>query len=281
MRYGMKVVLLSALGIAVLSSVASAQTTLRFRFTEGEKLQYEMEQKTIATRNVMNMDVQAKTILKRDLVWHIVAVNRDGSAQVQIKVIRAKMALDGVTGMLDVDSMDKDDPADPVRKAASQQVKAMAATELSGTIQPTGEMNLKASAKTIEDPELFKAMIGNIIFPTAAVAKGKAWSKTQELKTALGKMTIDNSYAYEGTVQKDGVMLEKISIKPDIKIEPMPNSPIKEIKEAKGSGQILFDNKSGRLIESVVNQYVQMEAVFGGINGQQTSDQTTTLRLKK
>jgi hypothetical protein len=83
-------------------------------------------------------------------------------------------------------------------------------------------------------------------------------------------------------VQKESTTLEKISIKPNMKIEPNPKSEIKvEIKEAKGSGQILFDNKTGRMIESTTNSIMQMQLAAQGLNFGQTIDQTVTIKLKK
>src|SRR5437660_12099836 len=120
MRHGMKIVLLSALCAAVVCSAASAQTTLRYKFKEGEKLQYVMEQKMKMTMNVMNMDIDTKMNMSMEMSWNILAVNRDGSAQMQFKVTHAKMSMDGPTGLVEVDSKQKNDPDDAIGKVFSQ-----------------------------------------------------------------------------------------------------------------------------------------------------------------
>ena len=298
MRHQTKFFLLSVLCTAVVTSAASAQATLRYQFKEGQKLEYVMEQKMKMTMNINNMDIDTKMDMTNDLLWKIISLNSDGGAKVQIKVTRAKLSMDGPTGMVQVDSDQKNEPDDAIGKLFSQIIKASAAMEMTGTMLPTGEMkDIKVSDATakalkgipgadkfgdVANPESLKSMMSNLVFPPDAVAKGKTWSNKNEMKTALGKTVIDNTYTYEGIVQKDGAKLDKISVKPAIKIEPDPKSPVKiEVKETKGSGQILFDNKTGRMIESTGNQTMQMQLAIAGMNLTQTIDQNTTIRLKK
>ncbi len=298
MRHGMKIVLLSGLCAAVVSSAASAQTTLRYKFKEGEKLQYVIEQKTKGTTSINNMEIDTKMNMSIDMTWNVIAVNRDGSAQMQIKVTRAKMSMDGPTGLIEVDSTQKNEPDDAIGKVFSQVIKATASMEMTGTMLATGEMkDIKVSEETIKamknlpgadklgdilSPDSFKSMVSNLVFPAEAVTKGKTWTNKTDAKTPFGKVVTENTYTYEGAVQKESATLEKISIKPNIKMEPDPKAPIKiEVKDTKGSGQILFDNKTGRMIESTVNSTMQMQLSIAGMNLMQTTDQTMTIKLKK
>jgi hypothetical protein len=294
----MKIVLLSALCTAVASSAASAQTTLRYKFKDGEKLEYVMEQKMKMTMSINNMDIETKMNMSMDMSWNVVGVNSDGSAKLQMKVTRAKMSMDGPTGQVEVDSNAKNEPDDAIGKIFSQIIKATATMEMTGTMQTNGDMkDIKVSEETVKamknlpgadklgdmlSPESFKSMVSNLVFPTDAVTKGKTWTNKNEAKTPIGKTITEGTYTYEGPVQKDGATLEKISIKPNIKIEPDPKAPVKiELKESKGSGQILFDNKAGRMVESTTNQVMQMQLGIAGMNINQTVDQTATMRLKK
>ncbi len=298
MRRELNIVFLSALCAAILSSAASAQTTLRYKFKEGQKLGYVIEQKMKSTASINNMDIETKMNMSMDMTWNVVAVNSDGSAKMQMKVTYVKMSMDGPAGQVEVDSKQKNDPDDAIGKIFSQIVKATATMEMTGTMQAGGEMkDIKVSEETIKSmknlpgadklgdmlsPESFKAMVSNLVFPADAVAKGKTWTNKNTAKTPVGKTVSENTYTYEGSVQKDGVTLEKISIKPNIKIEPDPKALIKmELKDSTGTGQILFDNKAGRMVESTMNQVMQMQLSIGGMNIAQTVDQTTTMRLKK
>ena len=124
------------------------------------------------------------------------------------------------------------------------------------------EESLKAikslpGAEQLGDLDSLKNMFQSLILPKEEISKGKTWSNKIESKTPLGKQIIENHYTYDGAAEKDGTTFDKILVKPDTKIEPDPNAQIKiAIKDTKGSGHILFhyDNKTGRMAESVVNQ---------------------------
>ena len=121
-------------------------------------------------------------------------------------------------------------------------------------------------------------MVTNLVFPGEAVSKGKTWTNKSESKTPIGKTTTESTYTYEGTEKKDGTRKDRHE--PNINIEPDGKSPIK-VESAKGSGTILFNNTTGRMVETVVNQKMQMQLGAGGLNFDQNIDQTITIRLQK
>jgi hypothetical protein len=291
-------VLLASLFLMACTSAASAQTTLRYQFKAGDKLPYVMEQKMKISMNILGMDVETKLDMLMDISLNVVEVNKDGSVQMQFKVTSAQMNMDGPTGKIEVTSKDKLEPEDPVAKILSQIVKALGAMEMTGQMLPTGETkNVKvseATAKALEaipgadkagdvaNADSLKSMLSSIVFPTEAVEKGKTWTNKTESKSKFGKAVTENTFTYEGTTEKDNMTLQKISLKPNIKIEADPNADIKiKVKEVKGKGQILFNNKTGRLIESTTTQTSQMQINAGGIDIDQRVEQTTTLRQKK
>src|SRR5262249_33664879 len=101
-------------------------------------------------------------------------------------------------------------------------------------------------------------------------------------KDQFGKLTMENTHTYEGPVDVDGAALEKILLQPTFKVEAEPNEKFKfDLKSAKGKGHVLFDNKTGRLIETMATQ--RMEVHFGQPDMiiQQKTEQTTTIRLQK
>jgi hypothetical protein len=291
-------VLLAGLILAAGASAASAQTTLRYQFKEGDKLPYVMEQKMKITMNILGMDIETKMDMLLEMSLNVVDVNKDGSVQMQFKVNSAKMNMDGPMGRIEVDSKDKLEPDDPVAKILSQVVKALGAMEMTGQMLATGETkDVKVSEATVKalqavpgadkagdvaNADSLKAMLSSIVFPTEAIDKGKTWTNKTESKTKFGHSITENTFTYEGTTEKDGATLQKISLKPNIKIESDPKAEIKiNVKDVKGTGQILFDNKIGRLIESTTTQTTQMQINAGGIDIDQRVEQTTTLRRKK
>jgi hypothetical protein len=293
-----RAIFFAVLASAIFVSASSAQTTLRYQFKEGDKIAYLLEQKMKMLMNVMGNDIETKMTMTLDMSWNVLKVDSQGQATVQIKVGNAKVAMDGPMGRVEVDSKDTKESDDAVAKIFGQIAKAMAAMDISGTMLPTGEMkDVKVSEETTKalknlpgadklgdalNPDSFKNMITNVVFPKEEISKGKTWTNKIESKTPVGKTIADNTYTFEGPFDKDGVKLDKITVKPLVKIEADPNAAIKiEIKDVKGSGEILFDNKIGRLVESTINSRTEMAISANGMNLTQVIDQTVTIRTKK
>ncbi|MBI2803427.1 MAG: hypothetical protein HYX68_00405 [Planctomycetes bacterium] len=282
------------LAVLILAAPAAAQTTLRYQFKKGQNLPYAVEQKTNMSINVMGINIDTKTNMAMAMSLNVLDVNKDGSAQVQLQVTHAKISLDALTGKVEVDSSDKNEPEDAVGKILSPMIKALGGMEVAGVMLPTGEMkDIKVSEKTLKalksvpgadkfgdfsNPDSFKSLVSNLVFPAGAMAKGKTWTNKSDEKSPFGKGVTENTYTYEGAAPSGGGTLEKISVKSTKKIEPDPKATVKAtLKDAKGTGKILFDNKLGRIVESTLTQTMQM-----GIEGQTVNlTQTTTLRLKK
>ena len=298
MRQHQRAIFLAVLTSAILVSTSSAQTTLRYQFKEGDKIAYLMEQKMKMSMNFMNMNIETKMTMTLDMSWNVLKVDSQGNGQVQFKVSSATVAMDGPMGKVEVNSKDTKEPDDQVAKIFGQIAKAMAIMEITGTMLPTGEMkDVKVSEETAKaiknlpgadklgdalNPDSFKNMISNVVFPKEEISKGKTWTSKTESKTPVGKTIADNTYTYEGQTDKDGVKLDKIMVKPVVKIEADPNAQVKiQIKDAKGSGEILFDNKKGRLVESAISSRTEMAISANGLNLTQVIDQTVTIRAKK
>jgi Family of unknown function (DUF6263) len=288
-RIGMVVILLGAGG------AVHAQTVMAYRFKEGETLHYLMEQKNSTKISVAGADVVMNVNTTVNLAWQVLKVDQ-GNASVKIRVMHSKISLESLVGNVNVDSNDKAVPNDPIGQPLGQLNKAIAAMEITATMLPTGELkDVKVSDATVKamqaipgadklgdlaHPDNFKDMISGIVFPTTTVEKGKSWSHKVETNTPAGKISADNLYTAEGTVQRDGATLEKIALTPTIKIEANPKAEMK-VKSIKASGHTLFDNKSGRIVESTVKQTKEGTVSVMGLNLNQTTDEVTTLKLLK
>src|SRR5205807_1173100 len=121
-----------------------------------------------------------------------------------------------------------------------------------------------------------------LIMPKEAISKGKTWKSKSDMKLPIGKMIAEVEYTYAGTEDKDGRSLEKISLKPKATIEPDPNAPIAlKLKSHEGKGTAYFDNTAGRLLETTVQQTMEMEAEVAGMAFTRKMVQTMTMRLAK
>jgi hypothetical protein len=297
MHQGKRIVLL-AIFVWAAASAAHAQTTLRYQFKEGDKLHYVVEQKTKTTMNIMDKDMETKMNATLDVSWNIVKVDREGNAQVQLKVTRARVAVEAPVGKGEWDSDSKEEPVGKSAKAVALIAKSLAALELAGTFAPTGEskdmkvteeslkaLNLKPNEmemKELVNSDLFKVLMFQTIFSKDGIAKGKSWSNKTETKSQIGKIASTTTATYEGPAEKDGVTLEKATLKTTVKLDADPDAAVKfTIKSAKGAGHVLFDNKSGRLIEAVTNNNTEVLIEAMEMKGTQTTEQTTTIRLQK
>ena len=75
--------------------------------------------------------------------------------------------------------------------------------------------------------------------------------------------------------------LEKIGVKPEVKIEPDANAKVKlNFKGGEAKGESFFDNHAGRVAEATSEATMQAEVLAGGMTINMNITQNTTLRLK-
>jgi hypothetical protein len=296
MHHGKRTLLLAIALTATCASPSAAQTTMRFQFKERDKLFYVIEQKTKSTADLMGAKIDSNLGANMTLYWEVTKVDSQGNAQVKIKVTHSKMSLDSLVGMVEVDSKQKDGPNDPAGRMLAQVNNAIGNMEITATMLPTGELkDVKVSEATVKamkalpsadklgdlaHPDNFKDMLSSIVFPTQPITQGKSWTHKSESQTPEGKITTENVFTLEETIERDGARLDKISLKPNIKVEADPKAMVK-VSSVKAAGHALFDNKTGRFVESTIQQTKTGKIDVMGIVLDHTSVQTTTIRLKR
>ncbi|MFM7843754.1 MAG: DUF6263 family protein, partial [Planctomycetota bacterium] len=115
--------------------------------------------------------------------------------------------------------------------------------------------------------------------PAEALTKGKSWTNQVEMKTPIGVTKLTTTYTYQGPEARDNVMLEKITTKSEMTIEPAANQDVKvKVKDTDIQGTIYFDNVAGRIVDSTQTQKITMEIAVMGQNLE--SKQTQTLKYK-
>jgi hypothetical protein len=285
------------------AGAAPAQTTLRFKFKEGEKFEYVSNLDQKMSMSVGGQDIDMKFNMVMDMRWETIKIDDQGKARAKVVVSRVKLSLEGgPLGMIEVDSKSKDEPDNPIGQIFDKMVKALGGAEMLFTADSTGDVTdakmSEDAVKKLKDipgadklggdmlgPDSVKSMIeGSMLipFPKDAISKGKDWSKKQDVKTAMGRMTGMNKYVYEGTIEKNGKKLEKIAVKTeDMKIEPAGNQPLKaKLKSNNTKGYLLFDNTTGRIAEASNEGVIEMEIDILGMTIAQTITQNQTMRLK-
>jgi len=291
-----------ALGILIVSVAAGpvqAQTKLRYKLKEGDKLDYLMDQKMKMSMSLGGKDVDIKINQQMDMTWNVASVDAQGNAKVKMKIGRMKMTMNGPTGNVDIDSNDKKEPDDQVGMILFQVVNAIAGMEMDFTLSPSGKMtdtkipeavmkklkNLPGADQGIgnmlSEDNLKNMVHGNLTFPEDAVEKGATWDQKHEVKLPFGKMAGKMKYTYQGEETKNSKTLEKIGYKTKFTLEPDPKAPVQiSLKGQDGQGRILFDNKNGRLMENSLEQTMQMSIDIGGMAINQSITQETRVKLK-
>ncbi|HEV3082447.1 MAG TPA: DUF6263 family protein, partial [Gemmataceae bacterium] len=234
---------LLVLGLVVSAGPAEAQTTLRYKFKEGEKFGYTLDQKIKMTTSLMGRDFEVHKNHMADMTWQVLKVDKEGAGQIKLTFTRVKMDMDSPQGKVEVDSKKPRELTDPAGKVLSQVVSILGSLELTFTMEPTGEIKdlvlpeqVKTSLKNLpgaegmgdlfSDEGLKKLVHGGIVLPKEAVSQGKTWKQNVDMKLPMGRIKGDLQFTYEGPEEKDGKKLEKIGVKPDYKIESAPDSPV-------------------------------------------------------
>ena len=101
--------------------------------------------------------------------------------------------------------------------------------------------------------------------PADPVQDGDRWSRKLTYPVpGLGNQTLDFVYAYRGPVSEPGQQLEQIEGQVKVSVEPAEGSKVKlEIKSQQGQVRLLFDNQSGRLHRSRLEQQAEMRITVG------------------
>jgi hypothetical protein len=290
-------VLLSAAGVCA-AAPAPEQTTLRYRFKEGEKLHYVLEQNMTMDMNVAGQDVKMEMKQLLEMTWHVTGVDKDGKARMTQTITRLRFNMDGPTGTFEYDSKAGKEPNDPVGEQVAPFLKALVGADMTLTMDSRGRIgDVKLSDKFKEaiknmpgaaagndfaSEEGLKRLTsqGGLTLPAGAAAKGDSWSSKLESKTPAGNMVVDTKFTYEGPETRDGKKLDRVALRPTATLEPDPNAAFAlKIKSQDAKGTARFDNAAGRLVETGVTQVMEMEVDAGGQTVLQTVKSTTTMKL--
>ncbi len=105
--------------------------------------------------------------------------------------------------------------------------------------------------------------------PTEPVNKGDSWQRAQSANLGAGQiMTFQNKFTYEGTVEKNGKTLDKITLKTLSVDFALQDSPLplqlkgSALKATESDGTILFDRVLGQVVETTSSIRIEGEITF-------------------
>lgn len=130
---------------------------------------------------------------------------------------------------------------------------------------------IQALAKSQVDPENLKKAANQELdsLPSEPVSKGDSWQRTQSANFGAGQiMTFQTKYTYEGTVEKGGKTLDRItsatlSVAFSLQDSPLPfQLKGSELKATESEGVILFDREVGQVVETSSSLRIEGDITF-------------------
>jgi hypothetical protein len=290
-----RVALLSLAVVSASASFAQGQTTLRYKYKEGDTFTYEAEQNTKAEMISFLRTVRIVENMAVEMTCKVIKVNDKGDADVAVQFSAVKIAMDTPDDKVAVSSTAAGKPDSSLGQKLYAAVKVISKLQATGKQSATGELtDVKISEESLKElkkstdglgGEMFngnclKNLVGalGLVLPTEAIAKGKTWIHTTSLKLDIGNSDVKLKYTYEGA--DNG--LESISLSSALDIKPRTDLPFElKVKTAKGKGTAKFDNQVGRLRELSMTQHVEMEVKSGDISFESTQTIETKVKLSK
>ncbi|MBT4866274.1 MAG: hypothetical protein HON53_14315 [Planctomycetaceae bacterium] len=256
-----------------MSATAEAQVKLQLKFPNDAKTTSTVTSKTHQMLKIAGMDVETKAEETVSTTTTNGKRKADGTIQLTSKVdsVKSKLTLPGGVD-LEFDSTKPSEPAgtafDFLLEVYAVIPKVVSTTVLNKDNRVTSVKvdekpleDLSDMAKTILkgrfDGDYLKEVVNKQMdrIPKTAVKKGDSWQV--ELTANLGggqTLAFKTTYTYEGTIEKDGKTLDKITSKvTEVKYaQDDPDAPAKvtasELKVESSSGTLLFDRKLGRTV---------------------------------
>jgi len=187
--------ILIALVLGLSIAPVRAQSTLRYRFEQGQKLHYVVETKSVlsvSAGNLLRPRVDTTVTETIDLSWNVLSVNKQGLARIAQKVVRLRYAMDMPMGSTEYDSKASTDSEDPRIGGALSVLKALSAGELTLSMDSRGKISdievpkkvseclknaLDRVGYAISPEDMLKlTFTSGILFLSAEPApKGKSW----------------------------------------------------------------------------------------------------------
>ncbi|MCA9102162.1 MAG: hypothetical protein KDA63_13455 [Planctomycetales bacterium] len=289
------------------NGVADDAAPLRWRFTEGESLDYAVLQQLDMMLKLNGAEVKIGTKMVFDITWTVDKVESNGTASITQKITRMQFDADSpFTGKVSVDSQSirngAELPPGPVRDIAKGTIEMLIDQEFKLTVGANGEvsdivmpekldteLSKRGGGRNGQMGGLFgaemssdsvKQLIRRVVqrLPDDGVAADSAeWSQSFVVKMGpIGTQTSNVTYRYAG--KEDG--LDRINVETEVLLELSENGPAEvdmEILEQETDGHSFFDAKQGRLVSSQVVERLVLEGIFS--ENEIVRDGTSTLRV--
>jgi hypothetical protein len=279
------------IALAAIASTGQAQTKLRWKFTPGEKVNYEMTMDMNMEMKIGDKPLSSKMSQRIYTTWQVKEIADDGTAeliQTVDRIVMESTSPGGDSKLIKYDSRNKEQ--EPGAAAFTQLFDAMLNQSFVMKVTPQGEIKdmqvppslieaMKKSggpAAAMFSEDSLKQMMGRSMFSfPAELTKGQTWDMRLTMPNPLlGKQIVSTKYTYAGPTQLEGRDVEKIDLSMEMKFDVPPEAKVKiDITEQTGDGAIYFDNELGLPLETDLVNNVTMQI---GVNDQKLDQKLTT-----
>lgn len=270
----------------LLAAPAPPVSSFRWSLKEGDIFRYKVSTNTEQKMNVQGADVEQTQQMFFTYRYKVLHANKDGSVSVEqlVEDFGGVISIGGQKTTLDF--------ANAIRGA-----KFAFTLTSNGTVKDFAGLPAFIERVPEQQREMLKMMLTEeslqqgvsdlfaIVPPKREVAE-KTWVRTSTYPMGpIGTCTTKNTYKLAGKAKKDGKEYDKVQWVPEVRFSPpapgqggaLPFT-IKslDLKCDDGPGSLLFDRKSGRVIESEATMKLKgpMTIEIGGQETMLTLDQT-------
>jgi hypothetical protein len=277
----------AVLAILAFTSSADAQVELRWKYPENSKTTTTVTSKTQQLLTINKQEIETKS--EETVVVSTTSGKRDKDGKLRrtgkVESLKASLSLPGGVE-LNYESGKKTEPPGTAADflldvfAAIPKVVTTVVHGKDGRVvavevdtKPLKDLpdNAKEILKGRFDPDYLKTAGNKQLdrIPSKPLKKGDTWSLTQEARIGGGQtLTFKMTYKYEGTVEKGGVTLDRISFKAtEVKYDQAKtDSPLKatdsKLKVESSNGTLLFDRKRGMITSETDKLHITGDMTF-------------------
>lgn len=289
-----------ALTLVVLTWSAGVRAdgpVLRWKFTPGEALHYQMNQNAVTEVKANGQNIKTTVTQTLETTWAVQTVDASGGAEMSQSIDRLQTKIESPFGTFDYDSKSEKQPEGPAISGIMPILKALIGAKFKYKISASGELSdiqvpesllqvVKQSGPAagggnagMFSEEGLKNMIreSSLILPPGSLEK--PWTRKKEIPAPpIGTQVVEVTYKYDGTENDQARigMVQKVSLQADPKAEIDA-----KIGNQDGKGTFVFDTKSGRIVRSNIAQKVQMIVKVMNTEVEQNQETTTEMKLVK
>ncbi len=289
-----RILLSFVIPFVVASGSVDAQELLSWKLKSGEQLNYSVVQNMQTSMKMADKNVNTAMSQAMDMSWKVRDVENESMVMNQA-VTRIRMKMEGgPAGTLEFDTNNKE--------ATDNQFLTRMREVFGKIVNQAFQVTMTASGKVqdVQVPPLLleavrQSAAGNsgalsedtlkdmmrqsaVVLPDQPVGPNSTWTSSQTIKMPpFGTMSVNSEMKF---VQTDAAGNVVIDVVPQISVVPSDNAQMRmTLTSSKGRGRVLFNNTTGRVVQSQLELTMQMKVETNGQSFNQVIKQTTSMKL--